>query len=114
MKQCSLFMTIAMLASLLLTPAHAESYADQIADGGGWTMTASNGRQMTLTLNPDGTGQMRFGLIRRSLNWRESGDSICLAGMPDGERCVTFAPIEGGGFASISGSAADRQMVLRR
>ncbi|MCE8006860.1 hypothetical protein [Aestuariivita sp.] len=67
---------------------------------------------MTLTLNPDGTGQMRFGLLRRSLTWRESDDAICLGGLPDGEQCIAFSPTGDGGF---SGSGASgREMLLRR
>ncbi len=108
--------TFAGILSVFLAtaPAHAESYAGQIADGAGWTTTGANGRELMLTLNPDGTGQMRLGFIRRSLSWRESGERICLNGLPDGERCITFAPIEGGGFASVDPDPTGPQLVLRR
>lgn len=106
----SLCAAVAMLA--LTAAVSAENYASDIADGGGWTVTAPNGREMTLTLSADGTGQMHMGILRRGVTWRESGDAICLDGMPGGERCIAFAPTEGGGFA---GTGPDgQQMVLRR
>ena len=87
------------LALTVSGPAAAQSIVDQITDGTEWTMQMDNGRSGRLTLNPDGTGQMRFGFLRRSVSWTGQDSELCLIGTPDGDRCMTWKP-DGTGFVA--------------
>jgi hypothetical protein len=105
---------LTLVVCVAFTPfaALAESYASRIADGAPWTTIAPNGGKMRMTLNPDGTGRMKLGIMSRNITWTEKDDAICLGGMPGGAaRCVTFRPVEGG----FAGTGSDgTTLVLRR
>lgn len=109
-------LVLAGLFSLGLTnPALAgdPSYAAQIADGKPWATTTPDGPSMRLTLFSDGTGRMAVAFMSKSLTWKVEGDSICLAGLPQGKRpgCVKFTPVPGG-FSGTGGEGMT--LVLRR
>jgi hypothetical protein len=105
-------LTVFVFVAFAPMAALAESYATRIADGAPWTTTAPNGGKMRMTLNPDGTGRMKLGIMSRAITWTEKDNAICLGGMPGGAaRCVTFRPIEGG----FAGTGTDGMtLVLRR
>lgn len=99
------------LALTVALPAYADSVIPQISDGQPWTMTASNGREAQLVLNPDGTGQMRFGLMRRAISWRDNDGALCMSGMPNGDQCLSLTAR---GDSFVGEGADGRTMVLRR
>ncbi len=88
----------AAIVSASMAPAMADGVSALMADGQPWNATAPNGRTLQMTLNPDGTGQMKMGIMRRNISWRGIDDGVCLDGMPTGgERCVTLTA-RGNGF----------------
>ncbi len=88
----------AAIFSAIIAPAMADGITELMADGQPWNATVPNGRTMQMTLNPDGTGQMKMGIMRRNISWRGIDDGVCLDGMPTGgERCMTLTA-QGDGF----------------
>jgi hypothetical protein len=84
------------LAALILIPvasvAQSRSLAREIADGRPWSMTTSDGRNVRMTLNADGTARMEAGPMAMHPTWRTSGEELCIT-MPvmmGGERCVSL------------------------
>ena len=88
------------LAFPLAGPAAAQSVIERIADGNEWTMEMGDRFSGRITLNPDGTGQMRLGILRRSVIWTGGNNQLCLVGTPDGDQCLTWQP-EGAGFVAM-------------
>lgn len=83
----------------LAAPAGGTPYpASAMADGHPWNMTTvANGRTVTITLNPDGTGTIAAGLMSRSPTWHGTADGICIkVAAPRPERCVGLQSRLGG------------------
>ncbi|WP_299609674.1 hypothetical protein [uncultured Tateyamaria sp.] len=102
MKRTTLFilpLTLAMLS--LVTVAHAD--VTRLADGQPWNADNGEGRSMTMTLAPDGTGRMKMGIMSRKVAWRDADGALCLNGLPGGgERCMALQPVQGGYRAEAS------------
>ncbi|MES2814133.1 MAG: hypothetical protein V4720_04475 [Pseudomonadota bacterium] len=64
-----MFKPLTLFVCVAFTPlaAFSESYASRIAVGAPWTTIAPNGGKMRMTLNPDGTGQMKLGVMSRNI-----------------------------------------------
>jgi hypothetical protein len=82
-----------------------------ITDGKAWVAQPQGGPKMNFTLNPDGTGLMKIGIMSRKVNWTANGGGLCLTGMPGGKRCITFSPIANG---YVGQSDDGRSMTLTR
>jgi hypothetical protein len=84
--------------------------ATQVADGQPWSMTTDDGRSVELTLFPDGTAQMRAGIMTMRPTWTATTNGLCLDGMM-GKRCMTLKKVKGG-FDTYSNGA--KRGSLRR
>ena len=89
---------IASAALLAVSPVHASSEIQAVTDGAAWTANMPNGRTGNLTLNPDGTGRMKAGIMSRNITWTAENGKLCLHGMPRQDRpnCMTAAAAQGG------------------
>jgi hypothetical protein len=88
-----------------------DSIVAQITDGKPWNAKASDASNMKMTLNPDGTGKVKFGPMSRKIGWTPNSNGLCLTGIPGGKKCVEFTAIVNG----FSGKAADgKTLTLTR
>lgn len=96
MRRSKVFLVLAILGCV--APTGAVASVSALADGAPWTASMDNGRTMKMTLNPDGSGRMTFGVMSRKISWTEEDSKLCLSGMPraDGPRCLSTEPIPGG------------------
>ncbi len=78
---------------------HAENAA-ALADGAPWDMRNENGRNGTMILYPDGTGEMALGRLSVRLTWDASGDELCIDTRMRGRQCMTIAE-DGTGFTGV-------------
>lgn len=89
------------LAAPILAATVAAADVARIADGAPWTITLPDGREARMTLDPDGTGRMRLGLLSRGIAWSERDGALCLHGLPrpdgaEGPRCTVLEAVAGG------------------
>lgn len=82
-----------------------------IMDGKPWSAKSGDGRNLTITLNKDGTGStkgpMPFAL---SVSWEIKGEAICLHVGPAGTKCVRFRQVAGG-FEGWNGNQLDLKLT---
>lgn len=68
-----------------------------VMDGRPWSAQSADGKNLTITLNRDGTGSakgpMPFAL---AISWERKGQEICLNVGPGGVKCVRFRQVAGG------------------
>jgi hypothetical protein len=106
---------VALMAALTFAVPHhvAAQGADisAIADGKAWNAQPAGGPKMSLTLNPDGTGRMKFGIMSRKVSWTPNAGGLCMTGMPGGKRCITFSPTADG---YVGRSDDGRSLTLTR
>jgi hypothetical protein len=90
--------SLAVAASVTLTAGMvlAESPAAAIADGQPWNTVGPQGGAMTLTFYPDGQARAKVGMMGISMSWTPTDDGMCIAGGPQGERCVAFTRTDRG------------------
>lgn len=74
--------------------------AAALADGAPWDMRNANGRNGTLILSPDGSGEMALGIMSVRLTWQASGEELCIDTRMRGRQCTTLAE-HGAGFVGI-------------
>jgi hypothetical protein len=84
-----------------------QSIIAQITDGRTWDAQPDGGSKMKMTLNPDGTGKMKFGIMSRKIAWTPNGDGICMTGIPGGKNCIVFSPTNKG----FTGKTADGKIL---
>jgi hypothetical protein len=87
---------IIVLSSFGPLPAETRSVAASIADGQPWSLTTADGRSITLTLNPDGTGLMEGGPMTMRPSWRATRTGLCINVAVMGEHCMTYRKVPGG------------------
>jgi len=92
---------LSALALTLATPALANDVAISIADGSPWQMQDPSGRRSEITLQPDGTGRVRAGLIGVRATWVSTADGLCLTTRPLGTTCLVLSR-GSNGFLGIS------------
>jgi hypothetical protein len=108
--------TFAAVAAIALLGTTDIALADQtiiaqIADGKAWDAQPDGASKMKMTLNPDGTGKMKFGIMSRAIAWTPNGDGLCMTGIPGGKNCIVFTPIANG----FTGKTADgKTLTLTR
>jgi hypothetical protein len=101
-----LLATAVGLTALLATTsfgAAEQSIIAQVADGRAWNAKGDDGRPaLKLTLNPNGTGNMKAGIMGFNLKWKANGDNgFCMSGGPIKNSCMTLTPTAKG-FSGIS------------
>lgn len=96
---------LTLAAALLAGPAAAQQpvSARQIADGRPWSMAMAGGPNGALTLNPDGSGQMRAGPMAMNAVWREIPGGLCFKPSLASERCAVLRREGGAIVASQDG-----------
>lgn len=88
---------------VLSTAAMADDTAQLMADGAPWDMQDPSGRTAKITLNPDGSGRVRLGLMGASAEWVHTDDGLCLTTRPLGEVCLILTSNSTG----VIGTASD-------
>jgi len=93
---------IAMATGVAATsPALANEDLAEIADGQPWQVTMFDGRRGEMTFNPDGTLQMRRGLMSMGGNWVSDGDRVCMTIADRPQRCMAFEKTADGYLAVL-------------
>ena len=93
---------IALATALVLaTPAVSMETATLLADGQQWNFQDPGGRTARLTLNPDGTGRVRLGLMGTDAVWVPTSSGLCLTTRPLGEVCLALEA-SGSGFVGAT------------
>ncbi|ARO26406.1 hypothetical protein TAL182_PB00058 (plasmid) [Rhizobium sp. TAL182] len=103
MKRLTLAMAaVAVVAAAPAFAAEGKAYlppqtaAAIIANGMPWSAEAPNGRNFKLTLNKDGTGNIKGPLLfQLTLNWAVKGDAMCICGTMM-SKCLRFREIPDG------------------
>lgn len=68
-----------------------------VMDGRPWSAQSADGKNLTITLNKDGSGSAKGPMpFPLSISWEIKGQDICLNVGPGGVKCVRFRPIAGG------------------
>ena len=117
------FAAIALAAAAIAgaSPAAGQSPAPEflaptqavrvIMDGRPWSAQVSDGKNLKITLNKDGTGSaqgpMPFAL---PVSWEIKGDAVCLHVGPAGTKCVRFRQVAGG-FEGWKGNQVDLKLT---
>jgi hypothetical protein len=94
LKQVALVLAIGV--GCAVNAAQAEGAA-ALADGAPWDMRNADGRNGTLVLRPDGSGEMAMGIITIRLTWDATGDELCIDTRMRGRQCMILAE-QGAGF----------------
>ncbi|MEM9969388.1 MAG: hypothetical protein AAF755_15070 [Pseudomonadota bacterium] len=94
---------LSVLALSLFTaiPASANDLAQAMADGAVWQMQDPSGRSAEITLQPDGTGRIRAGLMGVRATWVPTDDGMCLTTRPLGTICLALSQ-ETNGFLGVA------------
>lgn len=96
-------------AGAFLDPKQA---ASEIADGRAWAARTGDGKDVTITLNGDGTGTVKGPMpFPMSVAWQVKGEAICLALGPAGRKCIRFRRIDVG-YQGWNEAGPD--LILRR
>ncbi|MGL4405364.1 MAG: hypothetical protein ACRCT6_06365 [Notoacmeibacter sp.] len=75
----------------------ADGLLKTIADGKAWNGKGDGTPAMKLTLNPNGTGKMKAGIMGFNLKWTANGpDGLCMSGGPLKNACMVFTPVAKG------------------
>lgn len=105
------------LALLLLLPAtyvasvEAARALPPLVDGTPWHVKSPDGMSLEMTFRPDGTGQIKIGLISKDITWAMDGENFCIGGLPVGTICMALS-IEG---AAVIGNSPDgKRLVFSR
>ena len=85
-----------VIATAAASAANSADVMAQIADGRAWTMQSENGRNGKLTLNPDGSAQVRMGILSMGARWQRQPDGFCLDPDRGEARCLVLRPANGG------------------
>ncbi|MEM6312277.1 MAG: hypothetical protein AAF754_19820 [Pseudomonadota bacterium] len=85
------FLSVLALGLFTTIPASANELAQAMADGGAWQMQDPSGRNSEITLQPDGTGRIRAGLMGVRATWVPADDGICLTTRPLGTICLALS-----------------------
>ena len=90
-------------ADATVREAHGQSFlppaqvAEILADGRSWSGVMQDGRQVTITLNRDGTGSFRGPMpMVLSATWAIRGEDFCIRLRMAGLRCLRFRRVTGG------------------
>jgi hypothetical protein len=90
------FQVITGLVFVLCVTAAQAGPITGFADGKPWSVRTSDGMSMKMTFNPDGTGSMSVGPMKRKIKWKATDEGMCLIGVPGGERCLSLTKTEKG------------------
>lgn len=89
-----------------LRPAQA---AKMLADSRPWAATKRDGRDATVSFNPDGSGTFKGGPFELSTKWEIKGEDICITMSVVGVTCHRFAQVAGG-LDGYTNGALDLQL----
>ena len=56
----------------------ASTIAASVADGAPWKVTMDSGKQLVMTLFPDGTGHSEGSFLGSAPTWRPTSDGLCV------------------------------------
>ena len=81
------------LAAVLFGSALHASPLTEITSGYEWSASVSGGPTVRMALDPDGTGRVRIGPVRRSVTWYEADGGLCITNLPRGDdpQCFVLA-----------------------
>jgi hypothetical protein len=96
---------------IVSTQKGEESFMPVIADGKVWNFKTDDGKEIKLTLYPNGQGQMQIFFMSKKLTWKKYGNGFCLQGTPDGDKCIKLVQT-GNGYKGTEKSG--RTMTLTR
>jgi len=84
-----------------------------LADGAPWSASTPTGRNFKLTLNKDGTGDLREALpFALSVSWTIKGEEVCLSSTMMA-KCLRFREIAGG-LQSWNGDKVDLKLIRQK
>jgi hypothetical protein len=111
-KRPTLLFAALLMGSVVAARADDTANIQLLADGKAWNAQPSGGPKMKMTFNPDGTGQMKFGIMTRKINWKANAGGICMSGLPGGgSNCMVLTATANG----FTGQSADgKSLVLSR
>ncbi|MBR1132781.1 hypothetical protein [Bradyrhizobium iriomotense] len=89
-----------------LRPAQA---AKMLADSRPWSATKKDGRDATVSFNPDGSGTFKGGPFALSTKWEIKGEDICITMSVTGVTCHRFVRVAGG-LDGYTNGALDLQL----
>lgn len=102
------------LASLFFGTALQASPLAEITTGEEWRAAVSGGPNVRMTLEPNGTGRVRVGPIRRSVTWYPSEGGLCITNLPGGDdpRCFVLSQTTSG-YMMTSGDGSTIDLTRR-
>lgn len=88
---------ITLAAFFFGSALHASPLAE-ITTGDEWRAAVSDGPNVRMTLQPDGTGRVRLGPIKRAVTWYPNEDGLCITNLPGGDnpRCFVLSQTTNG------------------
>lgn len=82
-----------------------------IMDSQPWSAQSRDGKNLTLTLNRDGTGSARGPMpFAMPITWEIKGESVCITVGPAGTKCVRFRRVASG-FEGWNGTQLDLELT---
>lgn len=99
-----------MLGAVSSLAAYAQELPP-LVDGTAWKVRSPNGREVQMTFNPDGSGQVKAGFLTNKVSWSVQEGTFCLDGIPGGGACMALSV---SGSTVIGTSPDGRQFVFER
>lgn len=104
-----LFARLFVLAAIGISTVNAED-PPLLANGNPWQVTVPDGMTVEMTFQPDGSGQVKFGLLANKVSWSVRDGNFCIDGIPNGSACLALAP---SGNSVIGTDPAGKQFLFK-